>query len=154
MVDPLHDKDLKEHSLGCLMKSLRLIVSRNLKQQTSPAWRRQPETWHFFRDVTAHVVNVVTWRCPEVENARTWPFTSRRKPEYLAFVFIPFSVLVCYFRAESRKSCIMITYMLKPVLWKYPWTHFFLTEKLFFTWPTARKLAFSEDVALIQRNSA
>ena len=45
---------------------------RHLKQQTSPACRQQPETWHFFRDYTAHVPNVVAWRCPEVENVRTW----------------------------------------------------------------------------------
>ena len=42
--------------------------NRHLKQQTSPAWRRQPETWHFFPDYTAHVPNVVTWRCPEVHS--------------------------------------------------------------------------------------
>ena len=34
--------------------------SRHLKQQTSPARRRQPEMCHFFRDYTAHVPNVVT----------------------------------------------------------------------------------------------
>ena len=51
---------------------------RYLKQQTSPARWRQPETWHFFRDFTAHVQHVVTWRCPEVENVafhvatKTW----------------------------------------------------------------------------------
>ena len=70
---------------------LRKVAIRHLKQQTSPAWRRQPETWHFIRDYTAHVPNVVTWRCPEVENVRTWGFTSRRKPEY----FDPFMAYVC-----------------------------------------------------------
>ena len=63
---------------------------RHLKQQTSPAWRRQPETWEIFRDVIAHVQNVVTWGCPEVENVRTWRFTSRRKPEYFMFLFWSF----------------------------------------------------------------
>ena len=48
----------------------------------------------------------------------------------------------------------MIAFMLKTMLWKYSWTHFFLTEKLFFTYQTTRKLAFSEVVSLIQRNPA
>ena len=67
-----------------------LVNIRHLKQQTSPAWRRQPETWDFFRDVIAHVQNVVTWRCLEDENVRTWRFTSRRKPEYFMFLFWSF----------------------------------------------------------------
>ena len=61
-----------------------------LSNKTSPAWRRQAETWDFFRDVIAHVQNIVTWRCPEVENVRTWCFTSRRKPEYFMFLFWSF----------------------------------------------------------------
>ena len=52
----------------------------------------------------------------------------------------------------------MISFMLKTMFWKYSWTHFFVTEKLFFRFQTTRKLAFSEEVALIQlwiqRNAA
>ena len=60
---------------------------RHLKQQTSPASRRQPEMWNFFAVLTTHVQHVVTCRCPEVEKARTWGFTSRRELEYLIFCF-------------------------------------------------------------------
>ena len=60
---------------------------RHLKQQTWPGSRRQPETGNFFADITAHVQHVVTSRCPEVENAKTWGFTSRREREYLIFCF-------------------------------------------------------------------
>ena len=75
---------------------------RHLEQQTSPTWRRQPETWYFSRDITAHVQQVVTLRCPEVENVRTWGFTSRLRPEYLISSFDPFWTLLCYFCAEPR----------------------------------------------------
>ena len=44
MADPLHDKDLKENSLGCLMKSPRLIVSNELN--TSRVTRCWPQK-HF-----------------------------------------------------------------------------------------------------------
>ena len=40
----------------------------------------------------------------------------------------------------------MITFVLKTMFWKYSWTHFFVTEKLFVTCQTTRKLAFSEEV--------
>ena len=60
---------------------------RHLKQQTSPGSRRQPEMGNFFADITAHVQHVVTSRCPKVENAKTWGFTSRREHEYLIFCF-------------------------------------------------------------------
>ena len=60
--------------------------NRHLKQQTSPAGRRQPETWDFFRDVTAHVGTRCDPKLPwswERENVRTWRFTSRRKRDSL-----------------------------------------------------------------------
>ena len=44
--------------------------------------------------------------------------------------------------------------MPKTMFSKYSWTHFFLTEELFITCQTTRKLAFSEELALIQRNAA
>ena len=52
-----------DHSSPYLNKILvPFSLSSPLKQQTSPARKRQPETWHFYRDVTAHVQHVVTWR--------------------------------------------------------------------------------------------
>ena len=48
----------------------------------------------------------------------------------------------------------MIDFMLKTMFWKYSWTYYFLTEKLFFTCQATRKLAFSEVVSFIQRNAA
>jgi len=48
----------------------------------------------------------------------------------------------------------MIAFRLKTMFWKYSWTHFFLTEKLFFGSQTTRKLTFSEEVAFIQRSAA
>ena len=49
----------------------------------------------------------------------------------------------------------MIALMLKTMFCQYSWTHFFFTEKLFFTCRTTRKLlAFSEVVSLIQCNAA
>ena len=47
--------------------------------------------------------------------------------------------------------------MLKTMFCQYSWTHFFLTEKLFFSCRTTSKLAFgtfSEVVSLIQCNAA
>ena len=85
----LHSK-FRQTALKLTPKGLDYTQIRHLKQQTSPAWRRQPETWDFFRDVIAHVQNVVTWRCPEVENVRTWRFTSRRKPENFMVLFWSF----------------------------------------------------------------
>ena len=41
-------------------------------------------------DVIALVPHVVTWCCVEVENVRTWDFTSRREREHLIFCFDPF----------------------------------------------------------------
>ena len=60
---------------------------RQLKQQTSPASRRQPQMWNFFAVLTTHVQHVVTCRCPEVKKARTWGFTSRWELEFLIFCF-------------------------------------------------------------------
>ena len=80
----------------CLRLSLRLErswINRHLKQQTALAWRRQPEMWHFFGDVSAHTQQVVTWRCPEVENVRKWHFTSRRTTWVHVFVLI---LLTCF----------------------------------------------------------
>lgn len=34
------------------------LVIKHLKQQTSPASRRQPETWNFFAVLTAHIQQV------------------------------------------------------------------------------------------------
>ena len=100
-----------------------ILYIRHLKQQTSPARRRQPETWHCFRDVTAHVQHVETWRCPEVENVRTWGFTSLWEREYLIFCFDPF---LAYFSVilvrNQKKIWIMIACMLKIMFWKYSWT--------------------------------
>ena len=44
--------------------------------------------------------------------------------------------------------------MLKTMFCQYFWMHFFLTEKLFFSCQTTRKLIFSEVVSLIQCNAA
>ena len=88
---------------------------------------------------------------------RTWERGVSRRDENLStscFCFDPFSVLLCYFRVEKRLSLIMIAFTLKTMFWKYSWTHFFVTEKVFFPCQTTRKLAFSEVVSLIQRNAA
>ena len=80
---------------------------------TSPAWRRQPEMWHFFRDVTAHVQHVVTWRCPEVENVRTWRFATKTRVLHVSVLIL----LACYcaiFVPNQGKVTLWLPLCLKP----------------------------------------
>ena len=55
--------------------------------------RRRPHDGNRKRDISLEMsvrMYNTTWRCPEVENVRTWGSTWRRKREYLIFCFDPF----------------------------------------------------------------
>ena len=70
-------------------------LTRHLKQQTSPAWRRQPETWDFFR-TSLRMYNTF-WR-DVVLKFRTWERGVSRRDENLStscLCFDPFGVLLC-----------------------------------------------------------
>ena len=83
---------------------------RHVKLQTSPAWRRQPETWHFLRDVTAHAQHVVTslhGRRPKgKERGKTSGWSARRSDVGGSFLLPPsllFPALVLTFYGLPRR---------------------------------------------------